>query len=63
MIFEQGRHTTYNFTFNRKILEVVNTFKYLGIHLFKNGQWHRTINNIAQHSSFALHNLFIVLNQ
>lgn len=63
MIFEQGRHTMHNFTFNNQILEVVKSFKYLGIHLFKNGYWYRTQKHLAQHSLFALHNLFVVYNQ
>lgn len=37
MIFEKGRHTTHNFIYNNTILEVLDSFKYLGIHLFKNG--------------------------
>jgi len=36
MIFGQGRPTTHTFIFNNEILELVTTFKYLGIHLFKN---------------------------
>lgn len=63
MIFERGRSTHYNFTLCDTDLEVVDSFKYLGIHLFKNGSWYRTQKRLAQHSKFALHNLFIVLNQ
>ena len=37
-------------------------FKYLGIVLFKNGSWNRTKKYLADHSRFALHNLFIVFN-
>ena len=62
MIFEKGRHTTYDF-FNNKKLELVTSFKYLGIHFFKNGNWFRTQKRIAQHASCTLHNLFALLNQ
>ena len=65
MIFEKGisRNTSYNFMYNDNILEVVNSFKYLGIHFYKNGKWFRTQKRIAQHASFALHNLFSIINQ
>lgn len=63
MIFEQGRHSTHNFTFNNQLLEVVTSFKYIGIYLYKNGHWYRTQKQLAQHSLYALHNLFTVYNQ
>lgn len=63
MIFELGRHTTYNFTLNTIPLNVVTSFKYLGINLFKNGNINRTQKKLAHRSYFALHNLFIILNQ
>ena len=34
MIFERGRHTTYNLNINNQPIEVVKSFKYLGVHLF-----------------------------
>ena len=34
MIFEKDRHTTYDFYLNNKTLELVTSFKYLGIHFF-----------------------------
>ena len=58
VIFENGRHTSYDFYLNNTKLEVVKSFKYLGVHFFKNGNWHRTQKYIAEHASFALHNLF-----
>ena len=58
MIFEKGRHTSYAFYLNNTKLEVVKSFKYLGVYFFKNGNWHRTQKCIADHASFALHNLF-----
>lgn len=42
MIFEKGRHTSYDFYLNNIKLEMVTSFKYLGIHFFKNGNWYRT---------------------
>jgi hypothetical protein len=34
MIFEQGRHSTFNFIFNGQTLEVVKSFKYLVVKSF-----------------------------
>ena len=45
------------------MIETVKCFKYLGVALYKNGNWYRTQKVIAEHSSFALHNLFITFNQ
>ena len=58
MIFEKGRHTLYDFYLNNSKLEIVTSFKYLGIHFFKNGNWHRTQKRLSQHAAYALHNLF-----
>ena len=63
MIFEKGRHTTYNFYLNNTKLEVVNSFKYLDVYFFKNGNWYRTQKCIADHASYALHSLFSVFNE
>ena len=63
MIFENSRPTLYDFFLNDTRIEIVNSFKYLGIHFFKNGNWSRTQKVIAQHAAFSLHNLFIVYNQ
>ena len=63
MIFEKGRHTHFDFYLNNVKLELVDSFKYLGIHFFKNGNWHRTQQRLAQHGSFALHKLFSLFNQ
>ena len=48
MIFERGRHTSFNFTYSNIKLDVVSSFKYLGVTLHKNGNWHRTQKHIAQ---------------
>ena len=63
MIFEKGRHTYYDFYLNNVKLELVTSFKYLGIHFFKNGHWYRTQKRLAKHASFALHNLFSVFRE
>ena len=62
MLFEKSRHTSYDFYLNNIKLEVVTTFKYLGVYFFKNGNWHRTQKCIANHASYALPNLFSVFN-
>jgi len=36
MIFERGRHTSHDFYINDQKIEIVKSFKYLGVHLFKN---------------------------
>ena len=58
MIFEKGRHTSCDLFLNNVKLEVVQSFKYLGVHFFKNGNWFRTQKRLANHASRALHNLF-----
>ena len=63
MIFEKGRHTSFNFYLNGTKLDIVTSFKYLGIHFFKNGNWYRTQQRLADHASYALHNLFSLFNQ
>jgi hypothetical protein len=63
IIFEKGRHTNLRFKIANTELETVKSFKYLGVHLFKNGHWNRTQKTIAHHASFAMHNLFTVFNQ
>lgn len=63
MIFENGRTTNHDFYLYNTRLEIVSSFKYLGIYLFKNGNWSRTQKHISQQALFSLHNLFTVLNQ
>ena len=63
MIFEKGRHSHFDFYLNNTKLELVTSFKYLGIHFFKNGNWYRTHKLLAQHASFALHNLFSLFGE
>ena len=57
MIFEKGRPTTCDLYLNHVKLEVVNSFKYLGVHIFKNGHWLRMQKRLAQHANYAHHNL------
>ena len=63
MIFEKGRHSHYDFNIYNTAIKVVDSFKYLGITLFKNGNWYRTQKCIAKHASFALHNLFMIFDK
>ena len=44
-------------------LEVVTSFRYLGVELFKNGNCARTQKHIAQHASRALYKLYNLFNQ
>jgi hypothetical protein len=60
MIFENGRHTSYDFYICNSRIDIVQSFKYLGVHLFKNGIG--TQRRIAQYAQFS-HNLFIVYYQ
>ena len=62
MIFEKGQHTYFDFYIYGQTIEVVDSFKYLGIKFFKNGNWFRTQKCIAKHAAFALHNLFRIFN-
>ena len=62
MIFENGRHTTYDFKLNGRLIENVKEFKYLGLNLTKNNNWNRTQKNIAQRASSSLHSLSTILN-
>ena len=62
MIFEKGRRTHHDFYIYNTALEVVESFKYLGMTLFKNGNWNRSQKCIAKHASFALYNVFTILN-
>ena len=50
MIFEKGRRTHYDFFIYNTKVELVDSFKYLGITLFKNGNWYRSQKCIAQHA-------------
>ena len=63
VIIERGRHTSCDLFLNNIKLEVVDSFKYLGVHFFKNGNWFRTQKRLAQHASYALHNLLHCLDK
>ena len=39
MLFEKGRHTYYDFYISNTLIHVVESFRYLGMTLFKNGNW------------------------
>ena len=61
MIFELGRSTSYNCYIYNTLIELVDSFKYLDVHLFKNNRWNRTQKRIASHAASSLHNLVITL--
>lgn len=61
MIFETGRKTQKSFHFDDTVLELVDSFKYLGMTFYKNGNWNRSQKYIAEHGSYALHNLYRIL--
>ena len=63
MIFERGHHTNCELYLNNVKLEVVTSFKYLGVYFFKNGNWFRTQKRLALHASYALHKLFSLFKQ
>ena len=64
LIFEKGgRGTNYDFYLYNEKLEMVNSFKYLGVFFFKNGNWYRTQKSIAEHASKAMYRLFSIFNQ
>jgi hypothetical protein len=62
MVFEKGRATHQSVYINGTPIETVTSFKYLGMNLFKNSNWHRTQKCIAQHASRSLYGLVSILN-
>ena len=63
MVFENGKHSHPRIYLNGVELEVVKSFRYLGLELFKNGNWSRTQKHIAQHATRALHKLYNLFKQ
>ena len=57
MIFEKGRHTSYDFNLNNTKLEVVTIFKYLGVYFLKmeTGTGHKNRLPITLHSLFIIY--------
>ena len=55
MIFEKGRRTHYDFFIYNTKVELVDSFKYLGITLFKNGNWYSDTNNSNRLKSYCLY--------
>ena len=59
MIFEKGFPSEDVHIYYDDIeLEVVDSFKYLGIMFYKNGSWNRTQKCLAEYGSFALYNIY-----
>ena len=64
MIFEKSRnHSTHDFFLYGQKLEIVLSFKYLGMYLFKNGFWLRPQRKLAENASKSLHSLFTIFNK
>ena len=64
ILFENSKiYSHHNFYLYNEKLEVVSSFKYLGVYFFKNGNWSRTPKCIADHASKAMFRLFSILNQ
>ena len=64
LIFEKStRHSHYDFFLYNEKLEIVTSFKYLGVYFFKNGNWHRSQKCIAEHASKAMHRLFSIFSK
>ena len=57
MIFEKGRKTSIDVFYDNTLLEVVDSFKYLGTMFYKNANRNRTQKCLSDYGSFALHNL------
>ena len=47
---KKGRHTTYNFIYGNVVLDIVTSFEYLRMYVFKNGNLYRTEQKLTQHS-------------
>ena len=62
MIFEKGRTTNLRFYYDNQELEIVDSFKYLGVTFYKNGHWFRTQKCFAEYGTYALHNLYKTLS-
>jgi len=59
MVFENGRSTHIDLYIYNTPVEIVQSFKYLGFHFFKNGIFLKSQKIIAQHAySFSLYRLF-----
>ena len=63
MVFENGKHSHLRIYLNGVELEVVNSFRYLGVELFINGNWSWAQKHIAQHATRALHRLYNIFKQ
>ena len=63
-VFDKGRrYSNYNLYLNNENLEVVSSFKYLGVYFFRNGNWPRTQKCVAEHVSKAMFRLFSIFTQ
>ena len=62
MLFEKGKTANKMFYYSDIELESVHSCKYLGVTLYKNGNWHRTQKCIAEYGTYSLHNLYKTLS-
>ena len=64
MIFEKGNKPThYTFYLYGNKIEVVSSFKHLGVLIFKNANWYRTQKCISEQANLQLHRLFCVFQE
>ena len=64
MIFEKSRRTTFHdFYICDEKIEVVSSFKYLGLNFFENGKWLNTQKKIADNANSAMYNLFSIFSR
>ena len=52
-LFERGRNTFVDIYFDGTKLELVASFKYLGLTFFKNGKWYRSQKIITQYGGIC----------
>lgn len=62
MIFEKGKTASKRFYYDNYELELVDSFKYLGVMFYKNGNFYRTQKCIAEYGTYSLHNLYKTLS-
>ena len=55
IIFGKGKTANKMFYYSNIELEIVHSFKYLGVTLYKNGNWHRTQKCIAEYGTYSLY--------
>ena len=54
----RGKSNNFRLNYNDQQLDIVKSFKYLGVTFYKNSNRHRTQKCITEYSTYALHNLY-----